>query len=273
MVTNISLPQSYVANIQSLRNIEVRSQQEGILQQIYVDEGQMVRAGQPLFRIAIVGEDEEIAKAKSAQEQAEIDLQNTSRLTENNIVSPNARRMAKAKYQSATADYKLAVLHKRLSIIRAPFSGVLGRIPQKVGSFIQQDDLLTTLSDNSKMQVYFNISESDYLDLQQHPQLYMQLPLKLLLANGSTFPARGSIKDISGQFDNATGTISVRSLLLIPKAYYVTDSRELYSYLYRRRMLSLSHKKLSTSCKTASMCSLLIRTMLLINARYRFQQS
>lgn len=138
MVTNISLPQSYVANIQSLRNIEVRSQQEGILQQIYVDEGQMVRAGQPLFRIAIVGEDEEIAKAKSAQEQAEIDLQNTSRLTENNIVSPNARRMAKAKYQSATADYKLAVLHKRLSIIRAPFSGVLGRIPQKVGSFIQQ---------------------------------------------------------------------------------------------------------------------------------------
>ena len=217
MVTNISLPQSYVANIQSLRNIEVRSQQEGILQQIYVDEGQMVRAGQPLFRIAIVGEDEEIAKAKSAQEQAEIDLQNTSRLTENNIVSPNARRMAKAKYQSATADYKLAVLHKRLSIIRAPFSGVLGRIPQKVGSFIQQDDLLTTLSDNSKMQVYFNISESDYLDLQQHPQLYMQLPLKLLLANGSTFPARGSIKDISGQFDNATGTISVRSLFANPK--------------------------------------------------------
>ena len=199
------------------RNIEVRSQQEGILQQVFVSEGQMVHAGQPLFRIAIVGEDEEIEKARSAQEQAEIDLQNTSKLTDNNIISPNAKRMAKAKLQSASADYKLAVLHKKLALIRAPFTGVLGRIPQKVGSFIQQDDLLTTLSDNSQMQVYFNISETDYLDFQQHPDLYTQLPLKLLLANGSTFPAQGHIKDISGQFDNATGTISVRSLFANPK--------------------------------------------------------
>ena len=144
-------------------------------------------------------------------------MQNTSRLTDNNIISPNAKRMAKAKLQSASADYKLAVLHKKLALIRAPFTGVLGRIPQNVGSFIQQDDLLTTLSDNSQMQVYFNISETDYLDFQQHPDLYTQLPLKLLLANGSTFPAQGHIKDISGQFDNATGTISVRSLFANPK--------------------------------------------------------
>ena len=171
LVSDVSLPQSYVANIQSKRNIEVRSQQEGILQQVFVSEGQMVHAGQPLFRIAIVGEDEEIEKARSAQEQAEIDLQNTSKLTDNNIISPNAKRMAKAKLQSASADYKLAVLHKKLALIRAPFTGVLGRIPQKVGSFIQQDDLLTTLSDNSQMQVYFNISETDYLDFQQHPDL------------------------------------------------------------------------------------------------------
>ena len=62
------------------------------------------------------------------------------------------------------------------------------------------------------MQVYFNISETDYLDFQEHPNRYMQLPLKLILANGSTFPARGKIADISGQFDSASGTISVRSL-------------------------------------------------------------
>ena len=212
LVTDINLPETYVANIQSLKNIEVRSQQEGILQQVYVNEGQYVKAGQPLFRLAIVGADEEITKSKSAQEQAQIELQNTSKLTENNVISPNARRMAKAKLQSAVADYRLAVQRKRLSVIRAPFSGVLGRIPEKLGSYIQQDDLLTTLSDNTQMQVYFNISETDYLDFQEHPDRYMQLPLKLILANGSTFPTRGKIADISGQFDSASGTISVRSL-------------------------------------------------------------
>ena len=183
LVTDINLPETYVANIQSLKNIEVRSQQEGILQQVYVNEGQYVKAGQPLFRLAIVGADEEITKSKSAQEQAQIELQNTSKLTENNVISPNARRMAKAKLQSAVADYRLAVQRKRLSVIRAPFSGVLGRIPEKIGSYIQQDDLLTTLSDNTQMQVYFNISETDYLDFQEHPNRYMQLPLKLILAN------------------------------------------------------------------------------------------
>ena len=139
-----------MANIQSIKNIEVRSQQEGILQQVYVNEGQYVKAGQPLFRLAIVGADEEITKSKSAQEQAQIELQNTSKLTENNVISPNARRMAKAKLQSAVADYRLAVQRKRLSVIRAPFSGVLGRIPEKLGSYIQQDDLLTTLSDTRR---------------------------------------------------------------------------------------------------------------------------
>ena len=84
-----------------------------------------------------MGADEEIAKSKSAQEQAQIELQNTSKLTENNVISPNARRMAKAKLQSAVADYRLAVQRKRLSVIRAPFSGVLGRIPEKLGSYIQ----------------------------------------------------------------------------------------------------------------------------------------
>ena len=119
--------------------------------------------------------------------------------------------MAKAKLQSAVADYRLAVQRKRLSVIRAPFSGVLGRIPESWEAIFSKT-ITDTLSDNTQMQVYFNISETDYLDFQEHPDRYMQLPLKLILANGSTFPARGKIADMSGQFDSASGTISVRSL-------------------------------------------------------------
>ena len=76
--------------------------------------------------------------------------------------------MATAKLKGAEADYQLAVLHKRLSLIRAPFSGILGRIPNKVGSLVDPSDLLTSLSDNSKVFAYFNISETDYLDFRLH---------------------------------------------------------------------------------------------------------
>lgn len=212
LVKSISLPQSYVANIASQRNIEVHSQQTGILQDVYVSEGQFVKAGQPLFRIAIVGANEEIAKAKAAAEQASIDLQNVTTLTDNKVLSNNAKRMATAKLKGAEADYQLAVLHKRLSLIRAPFSGILGRIPNKAGSLVEPSDLLTSLSDNSKVFAYFNISETDYLDFRLHPERFSQTPLQLVLANGDVFPASGKILDIGGQFDSSTGTIAVRAV-------------------------------------------------------------
>ena len=109
LVDSIDLPKNYAANINSQRNVEIRSQQKGLLQAVYVSEGQYVKAGQPLFRIAAVGVDEEIAKAKAEAEQTRIDLQNVSKLAENKVVSNNARRMAAAKLRSAEADYRLAV--------------------------------------------------------------------------------------------------------------------------------------------------------------------
>ena len=80
-------------------------------------------------------------------------------MASNNIVSKNARKMANAKLKASIADYRLASLNKKLSLIRAPFTGIIGRIPNKKGSMIQEGDLLSTLSDNNNVYVYFNVSE------------------------------------------------------------------------------------------------------------------
>lgn len=211
LVTNISVPKDYVGNIQSEKDIELRAQKEGLLQDIYVDEGQMVKKGQPLFRIITVGAQEELEKSKAEEEQARIELQNTSALASNNIVSKNARKMAKAKLSAAMADYKFACLRKRQSVIRAPFSGIIGRIPNKTGSMIQEGDLLSTLSDNRNIYVYFNVSEPEYLDYQQHAVERNRLPLSLILANGTDFSAKGRLQNVEGEFDNSTGNIAFRA--------------------------------------------------------------
>ncbi len=210
-VTTTSITKDYVGNIQSQKNVEIRAQESGILQDIYVDEGQTVKAGQPLFRIAIVGADEAVAKSLAETEQARLDLQNTSTLADNNIVSKNARKMAKAKLGEALADYRLARLHRQLELIRAPFTGLLGKIPNKRGSLIQEGDLLSSLSDNTNMYVYFNVSEPEYLDYQMHAAERSKLPLKLILVNGETFPSQGYIQNIEGEFDSATGNIPFRA--------------------------------------------------------------
>lgn len=210
-VASTSIPKDYVANIQSEKNIEIRAQIGGILQDIYVDEGQTVNAGQPLFRIVIVGAQEELDKSKAEAEQARINLQNTSTLASNDIVSKDAQRMASAKLSSAMADYRLARLHKQLSLVCAPFSGIIGRIPKKKGSLVQDGDLLSSLSDNTNVYVYFNVSESEYLDYQSHVSERNKLPLTLILANGTIFGAQGHFQNVEGEFDNSSGNIAFRA--------------------------------------------------------------
>jgi membrane fusion protein (multidrug efflux system) len=210
-ITSTFIAKDYVANIQSEKNIEIRAQKGGILQDIYVDEGQTVHAGQPLFRIATVGAQEELEKSKAETEQAHIDLQNTSTLASNNIVSKNARKMANAKLNAAMADYRLARLHTQLSLVRAPFSGIIGRIPNKKGSMIQEGDLLSTLSDNSNVYVYFNVSEPEYLDFRLHATERTKLPLTLILANGTNFSSQGHFQNVEGEFDKSTGNIAFRA--------------------------------------------------------------
>lgn len=210
-VTNTSISKDYVANIQSKKNIEIRAQNGGILQKIYVDEGQTVSAGQLLFRIVTVGVQEELEKSRAEVEQARIDMQNASTLALNNIVSKNARKIASAKLSVAMSDYRLACLHKQLSIVRAPFSGIIGRIPNKKGSLIQEGELLSNLSDNSSMYVYFNVSEPEYLDYQLHASERRKLPLMLILANGTRFNSLGHLQNVEGEFDNSTGNIAFRA--------------------------------------------------------------
>ena len=210
-ITSTFIAKDYVANIQSEKNIEIRAQKGGILQDIYVDEGQTVHAGQPLFRIDTVGAQEELEKSKAETEQASIDLQNTSTLASNNIVSKNARKMANAKLNAAMADYRLARLHSHLSLVKAPFSGIIGRIPNKKGSMIQEGDLLSTLSDNSNVYVYFNVSEPEYLDFRLHASERTKLPLTLILANGTNFSSQGHFQNVEGEFDKSTGNIAFRA--------------------------------------------------------------
>ncbi|WP_374461690.1 efflux RND transporter periplasmic adaptor subunit [Chryseobacterium taeanense] len=205
------IDKEYVAQIQSVKNIEIRAQEKGFLEKIYVDEGQFVHQGQTLFRIMPQLYQAELMKAKAEVEQASIELKNASTLASNNIVSKNERAMAKAKLDAANAEAKLAQIHLSFTDIKAPFSGIINRIPRKLGSLIDEGDLLTSLSDNSNMYSYFNVSEPEYLSYQMHAADRGSNEVSLLMANGELLPEKGQIQTIEGEFDNETGNIAFRA--------------------------------------------------------------
>lgn len=201
----------FVSQIQSVKNIEVRAQEKGFLSRIFVDEGQYVRAGQTLFQIMPQVYQAELLKAQAEVAQAKIELQNATTLANNNVVSKNERAMAKAKLDAANAEARLAQLHLSFTNVKAPFSGVINRLPLKLGSLVDEGDLLTSLSDNSSIYAYFNVSEPEYLNYQTNVASRGDQHVNLIMANGAQFPQIGVVQTIEGEFNNETGNIAFRA--------------------------------------------------------------
>jgi membrane fusion protein, multidrug efflux system len=201
----------YVGQVQSVNHIELRSQERGYLQDIYVDEGQFVRKGQLMFRIMPLIYQAEKEKAAAEMNFAEIEYRNTKSLADTNIVSPNELAMAKAKLAKAKAELSLAQAHLDFTEIRAPFNGIMDRFHTRLGSLIDEGELLTTLSDNSKMWVYFNVPEAEYLNFIRKAKTTGSQKVQLQLANKELFEHMGTVETIEADFNNETGNIAFRA--------------------------------------------------------------
>jgi membrane fusion protein (multidrug efflux system) len=155
--TDTELTKEYVAQIRAIQHIELRALEKGYLQGIFVDEGKQVATGKRMFQIMPLIYQAEVQKAQAEADLSQIELNNTKLLADKNIVSPNELSLVNAKLNKAKAEVALATTHKSLTEIRAPFDGIIGRFHARLGSLVAEGDLLTTLSDNRTVWVYFNV--------------------------------------------------------------------------------------------------------------------
>ncbi|MBL7765561.1 MAG: efflux RND transporter periplasmic adaptor subunit [Chitinophagaceae bacterium] len=201
----------YVCQIHSISHIELRSQERGYIQNIYVDEGQFVKKGQLMFKIMPVIYQAEMHKAEAEANFTELEYQNTKNLYDSNIVSKNELSLAKARFNKAKAELSLAQAHLGFTEIRAPFDGIMGRFLVRLGSLIDEGELLTTLSDNRKVWAYFNVPEAEYLDYITHSRGDSLLTVNLKMANNQLFNQEGKVETIEADFNNETGNIAFRA--------------------------------------------------------------
>lgn len=210
------LTEEYVGQIRAIQHIEIRALERGYLEGIEIDEGQLVQEGAKMFQIMPMLYRAEVQKAQAETELAQIEFNNTKLLADKNIVSSNELALSQAKVNKAKAQLGLAATHQGLTTIRAPFSGIMGRFHVRQGSLLDEGDLLTTLSDNSKVWVYFNVTEREYLDYKsknhgEKPQV------QLRLANDELFDQPGVVETIEADFNNETGNIAFRATFENPK--------------------------------------------------------
>ncbi|HEY1083919.1 MAG TPA: efflux RND transporter periplasmic adaptor subunit [Prosthecobacter sp.] len=201
----------YVCQIRSCQNIEVRALERGYLQSTFVKEGQLVKAGDPMFKIQPLVYQAELKRAEAESQVVRVEYDNTKRLADSKVVSDTELAIAKAKLEKTLAEVNLAQTHLGFTDIKAPFPGLMDRLHVRQGSLVDEGELLTTLSDNSEMWVYFNVPEAEYLEYASQDQADERKSVSLVMANGEIFKEKGRVNVIEAEFNNETGTIPFRA--------------------------------------------------------------
>lgn len=222
VVREVDMAEHYVSQIRASRHIELRALERGYLQEVKVQEGQAVKKGQLLFKLLPIVYKARLHADEAELERAEIALRNTETLAEKEIVSKQELALARAERARTKARVELASAELDFTEIRAPFDGIIDRQYEQQGSLLEEGDILTTVSDNSTMWVYFNVPESDYLNFlalpgavdPRNPQVLRlsDARFELQLANGKFFqhPAQDALT-IESDFDSETGNIPFRA--------------------------------------------------------------
>lgn len=230
--TTADLKTSYPATIKGMQDIEIRPKVSGYLVKLLVDEGATVRKGQPLF---LIDSEQYRATVKAAKAQIRVCRANiaTQKLTvdnkrmlfKQNIISSYDLKMAEntlasyeAQLAAAEAQLQSAQDNLRWCTVTSPADGVVGSIPYRVGSLVsgQSAEALTTVSNISKMYVYFSMTEKQLLALTREAggvnAAIKKMPaVSLVLSDGTTYSQSGTISTVSGVIDPSTGSVQMRA--------------------------------------------------------------
>lgn len=221
----------YPGTVEGTVNVDIKAQVSGYLEAIYVKEGDYVNKGQSLFKIKgdVYAEQVNNSRAsyKSAQANlanAKLEVEKIKPLVDGKVFSDMQLKTAQANYDAAVAQVAQAKaalgssqLNADFSLIKAPVSGYISRIPNRIGNLVTPADAvpLTVLSDINTVFVYFSLTEADYLAFSKDSK--SNQTVSLIMADDSTYDQKGKLEVASGNIDRSTGTISLKAIFPNPK--------------------------------------------------------
>ena len=198
------------------------------------------KAGVGAAQSNVAASEASVKAAQAAVNAAQVEVNKLRPLVEKNIISNvqlqtaqanlaraqaqvsqaiAAKQQASAGVAQAQANFQGAQENVNYSIIRAPISGVVGKINFRNGSLVGPADAtpLTTISDTKEVYAYFSMNEKEYFNFLEKsvgatvPEKIRNLPMvELELANGSLYPEKGKIETVTGQINASTGTVEFR---------------------------------------------------------------
>ena len=203
-----------MAQTEGARETEVRARVAGILVKRLYQEGEPVKAGQPLFQIDRSTYEIALADAKAKAEQTGREMNRLKGLIE-------AKAISQKEYDDATSNNAIAqtALHQAelnlsWTTVTAPVSGTTGRAVKSEGNLITAgaDSLLTSIYQSNPIWVRFSLGDSDLAKLADGRVTEKNVSgVEMVLANGSVYPKKGKLNFLASNIDTTLGTQQLRA--------------------------------------------------------------
>lgn len=222
---------TYTGRVEATDIVDVRSRVSGYLVEVAFKDGQYVEKGALLFAIDPRPYEAEVKRTAGNLDQAraqyglaKLEYDRAESLRKKSVISSEEHDSKKTNLtqaysaiQSAEAALDTATLDLEFCQIRAPISGRVGRALVTVGNLVQPaEKVLTTITSQSPIYVYFNADENSYLRYQallgKGGWDNAKMPVELERANETNFPHSGVLDFVDNQIDPNTGTIRMRGV-------------------------------------------------------------
>ncbi len=219
-----------IGQLDSPQNVEVRARVEAFVDKMLFTEGTEVKEGDPLFKLddkpfkeRLAAAQGMLAQAKASLNKYEKDVARLTPLAEKRAIPQQdldnalaSVEVGKAGVLSAQAQVESAQLDLGYCDVRAPISGLIGAKQVSIGELVGKGEptLLATISTLDPIWFYCSVSEVDYLKAEAKinttGRKLAELPVTLMLADGSEHADKGKFVFIDRAVDIKTGTLRVR---------------------------------------------------------------
>jgi membrane fusion protein (multidrug efflux system) len=222
----------YPATVRGREDIEIRPRIDGFIEDIYIDEGSVVKQGQVMFKINSPQAEQAVTTARAAVTSAEAQMAtaelNVSRMTplaEKGIISAvqlesyrHAHDVARAAFEQAKAQLVNAQATLSWTSVVSPVNGHVGAVSYRKGSLVNSQNILTTVANTTTVFAYFSLNEKELAGFlaglegnTQAEKLKRAPEVTLTLADGTVYPLKGRIETIAGVVNISTGSAGFRA--------------------------------------------------------------
>ena len=233
---DVPIYREWVGTMDGLVNATIRAQISGYLVRQNYREGDLIKKGQVLFEIdprtfiaALEQAKGELARQEALYQSARLTLDRVRPLAEQNALSKKdlddaigREQASQAGVIAAKAEVRTAELDLEFTRITSPIDGIAGIAKAQLGNLVGPGfaEELTTVSTVDPIKVYAQVSEQEYLKtregVDESKPRDRQVPLQMILSDGSVYPHQGKFSLADRQVDVTTGTIKVATLFPNP---------------------------------------------------------